>query len=526
MPSFELVNQIDLNLSSYLTFPRLTIRTCVYLLSSLACGNLSAQNHFWGQQFGAATSLTGGAGVSGNRDNASMFYNPGEMGFIDNPKISLSADLYSLDLINLKNVAGNGINAQSTKIQILPQFAGGCFQIKKLPKLKIFYGVFIKNRENVRYDIIHNMMYDVIKGAPGNEFYKARMEYDHSSTETWAGIGVGYKVTDILSVGVSMFGSYLTVESHAAVSINADALLIDSFNRIIPYTATSNEAATVRMDHISLIWKAGIALDLNRVKLGLAVTLPSAHLWGNGSIYKSIEGYNLNVYSPDTTNVFAHPSFLAADEQKGLDANYKTTPSFALGLTYKTQKFKFDFSVEYFMGLDYYDVIRGKDGAYIQPAAAYGGQPIQDFLVVKTHSVPIINLGLGASYKIKEKVKLLAGFYTDFNNRMNFAPYLPGINYNSMTPSYWHLMHFSLGSSIHRGAHDVTFGVSYAFGLAADRNQAINFTEPIHDLWLRGTTNNSLRTNVNSINLIIGYTYFFRGSPRTSEKSIAPPTDW
>ena len=505
---------------------RLPLRAGLCALLSTLGSTAIAQNHFWGQQFGAVTSLMGGAGVSGNRDNASMFYNPGEMGFIDNPKISLSADLYSIDLINLKNVAGNGINAQSTKVQILPQFAGGCFQVKRLPKLKIFYGIFIKNRENVRYDIEHDMMYDVVKAAPGNEFYKARLEYDHSSTETWAGMGFGYKVTDVLSVGVSMFGSYLTAEEHAAISINADALLIDTTNHIIPYTTTSNEAATVRIDHISLIWKAGIGIDLKKVKLGLVVTLPSASIWGKGSIFKSIEGYNLNIYSPDTTNVFAHPSFLASDEQKNLDANYKTPASFAFGFTYKTDKLKFDFSAEYFMGLGYYNVLKGKDGAYIQPSAAYGGQPIQDFLLVRTHSVPVINIGMGLSYKIKEKLKLLGGFHTDFNNRMNFAPYLPGINYTSMTPSYWHLMHFSLGASVHRGAHDVTFGVDYAFGIAADRQQAVNFTEPVQDLWLRGTTSNSLRTNVNSINLIVGYTYFFRGSPRSSEKNLAAPTDW
>ena len=487
---------------------------------------VQAQNHFWEQQFGANATLTGGTGISGLRDNTVLFYNPGEMGFIDIPRISLSANLYGIEIVDLKNVAGTNINAESVRAQFFPQFVGGSFEVKKAPRLKIFYGVMVRHRASVRYNVDVAMNYDVIKGALGNELYSAKLGYDQTGTETWAGIGFGYRINNILSCGLSIFGSYLNVESSTNVSINADALYIDSTNHIVPYTATSNEAATVRMDNVNLIFKLGLALELKHWKIGLSATMPSAHLWGRGSMSKLIEGYNLNIYSPDTTNVFAHPSFLATDEQRGLDVNYKTVPSFGLGITYQHKRFKLDLAVEYFCGADYYDLMRGKDGVFIRPAAAYGGQPIQDFLLVRTHSVPICNVGIGATVKVTSKVKLLIGFRTDFNNKMNFLPYITGLGLNSLSTAYWHLMHFSLGASYFKGPNDFTIGLSYAFGLAAERTQVINFTAPVQDLWLRGVPENNMRTYVNAVNVVIGYTYFFRGRAHSNATADEQLKNW
>jgi hypothetical protein len=109
---------------------------------------------------------------------------------------------------------------------------------------------------------------------------------------------------------------------------------------------------------------------------------------------------------------------------------------------------------------------------------------------------------------------------------MRFSPSTNGINLNSLNPSYWHLLHFSAGASYNRGANDITIGVNYAFGIAADRGEAVNFTDPQQELLLRGAPVKDMRTQVNSVSLIIGYTYFFRGSPRSSEPAAKRMIDW
>ncbi|MFN8276744.1 MAG: hypothetical protein U0T84_04635 [Chitinophagales bacterium] len=484
---------------------------------------LQAQNHYWAQQFGATATLTGGAVIASCRDNTAMYYNPGLMGFIENPKISVSANLYELNMVNLRNVAGSGLDARSTRILFYPQFIGGSFVVKKVPKLKIYYGTFIRNRSSVRYNISHETRYDVIPGAPGDELYKARLEYDMNAIETWFGLGFGYRINDVVSVGGSMFGSYLNLEYRTALETNADALQVDT-SKITPYTAASNDITSFRLDHVSAVFKLGIGLDFKRVRVGLAVTLPSATIWGRGSLFRTIEGYNLNIYATDTHAIFRYPSFLVSDEQKNLKAQYKTVPSFALGATYNFNDLKVDFSAEYFLGIPSYDVVRGADVAAVRPVDAYGGQPVKNFMLIRSGTRPVFNVALGFTYRIRNKIKLLTGFHTDFNNRMNFFPVSSGLN--SLQPSYWHLMHFALGAAYNRGSNDISIGFTYAFGLAADRHGVTNFVSPQQDLWLRGTPTEGMKTYVNNIGLVIGYTYYFRGNTRSSERSDEKVLDW
>lgn len=452
-----------------------------------------------------------------------MYYNPGLMGFIDNPKISVSANIYELNMVNLKNVAGTGLNARSTRILFYPEFLGGSFVFKKVPKLKIYYGTFIRNRTSVRYNLSHEMRYDVIQGAPGDELYKARLEYDLNAIETWFGLGFGYRINDVVSVGGSVFGTYLNLENRTTIETNADALQIDT-SKITPYVAASNELTNLRIDHIGMAFKLGIGINLNKVKVGLAVTLPSASIWGRGSLYRNIEAYNLNIYATDTHAIFRYPSFLISDEQSNLKALYKTVPSFAVGATYSNKDLKFDFSAEYFLGVPAYDVVRGTDEAVVRPADAYGGTPVKNFLVVRTSSKPVANVAIGFTYRIKNKFKILTGFHTDFNNKMNFLPVASGLN--SLEPSYWHLMHFSLGTSYNRGSNDISLGVTYAFGIAADRSGVVNFTSPDQYLLLRGAPSEGMKTVVNNIGLVIGYTYYFRSNMRSSERSEERIQDW
>ncbi len=473
-----------------------------------------AQNHYWSQQYGAAATLSGGAEIAGVRDNTALFYNPGAMGMIESNKISISANVYEAQVVTLKNVAGKDIDARSFRALIYPQFIGGSFYVKKVPKLKIMYGTLVRNRSSLRYNATHETYTDAIPGSPGLEYYKARLEYEFNSTETWAGLGFGYRLNNNFSAGVSVFGSYTNLETITALSAGADGVF-----GITPYTATVNDYGSVKIDHINFIAKAGIAAEFPRLRLGLAITMPSAKIWGQGNMTKTFELHNLNLYAEDTTAiVFKYPSLLVSDEQKNLKSQYKQPASFALGAEYKWKRVKVKLATEIFLGMPQYEVLRGVDEAFIRPANAYGGQTLKDFMVVKSRAAPVVNISIGGTFRIKNKFKVLTGFRTDFNNRMNFGTSQYDSRLGSITPPNWHLLHFSAGASYYRGASDITLGFSYSFGIAADRKSAVNLNDPKQNLLLRSTPENVMRTNVTNFGLIVGYTYYFRGNPRASEK--------
>ena len=156
-------------------------KSFIFLFVFLIAKIIFSQNHYWTNQYGATNTLLGGANTASVRDNAAIYYNPGCMGFIDNPKISISANVYKADFLNLKNVGGDNINAKTTKVLFFPEILGGNFTVKKVPALKIFYGILTRNRESVRFSAKNEMLYDLIPNSPNQEYYKGRLDYNFNS---------------------------------------------------------------------------------------------------------------------------------------------------------------------------------------------------------------------------------------------------------------------------------------------------------------------------------------------------------
>lgn len=481
----------------------------LFLCSSFTYG----QNHYWSQQYGAINTLIGGSNVAEVRDNASIFYNPGASGFIDHNKISVSANIYEAQFVNLKNGLGNGNDAKSFRALIYPQFVGGSIVVKKVPKLKIMYGSLVRNRASLRFSVSSEGFDEVIPLSVGKEFYKSFYQHEFNTTETWAGIGFGYKINKNFASGLSFFGSYSNYENISRVSSSLDA-----FYSNIPYVASVSENSSTRFDHVNFILKTGLAAEFNNLKLGLSITLPSIKVWGKGSLTKSFETQNLHYHATDTSALYyRNATFLISDEQRSLKSNYRIPASFALGGAYQFKKILFRLSTEIFLGISEYTVIQGDNQARIRPTALYGNDVVKDFLQVKTKVSPVVNVSAGLIYKVKDNLKLLTGFRTDFNNNVNFTSNSFAESYGSISPFQWHLLHFSGGASYFRGSSDITFGLNYSFGIKAQQNNMITLSEPRQDFLLRGLPNQDSKANIHNIGLVIGYTYFFRRSPKSSE---------
>ncbi len=50
------------------------------------------ETNYWTHALGTRSALMGGAVVAGVRDNSAIWYNPGALGFITNPSLSISAN--------------------------------------------------------------------------------------------------------------------------------------------------------------------------------------------------------------------------------------------------------------------------------------------------------------------------------------------------------------------------------------------------------------------------------------------------
>ena len=93
---------------------------------------MAQDDHYWSQQYGAESTLLGGAMVGGASDNSAVYYNPGALAFITNPSLSIDANVYRMDKTLISDGAGNGINLNSAQISIYPQIISGMVKLLRM----------------------------------------------------------------------------------------------------------------------------------------------------------------------------------------------------------------------------------------------------------------------------------------------------------------------------------------------------------------------------------------------------------
>lgn len=473
-----------------------------------------AQNHYWSQQYGGQATLTGGTAVAGAVDYSAIFYNPGGIGFIDSARLTASTYIYGIEYANLKNGAGSGLNLKSVRVNIIPQLLAGRIRIKKVPKLKLIYGTLTRGRSNMRFTFENDNQYEIIAGSPGLENYKARLELVNNSVEQWFGLGLAYKVNEHWSVGLSSFGVYTHMEVRSTLNSNAEGL-----NNNVPYIATVNEYNAMRLNQFSQIFKLGAAARFKNLQLGLALTLPSIKVWGEGKLEKSFEVYNLNQNAADTTMpAQKYPSYVISDVQGRLVANYKIPLSASVGVKLVYPKFSIAASLEYFMGYKNQLILQGANRVVVRPGGLSVSDTINNFMRLATSASFVVNAGLGAEVKLKPNLSLLMGVRTDFSNQTEYLPTNSALNVLTVRTPVWHYVYLSTGFTYKLYLHHLTAGFDYGIGIGGGKQQLLNLTEPKQEIYLRGNLNNNMTTAVHKLNIILSYTYFFKAK----EKHFGP----
>lgn len=481
-----------------------------------------AQNHFWAQQYGAENTLLSGAVIAGTRDNSAMYYNPGGLGFIDVPKVSISATAYGVDLVNLKNGAGTDLDLRSNKLVIYPQIASGSLTIKKNPKFKMVYGTLIRYRTALHFEQQTTKNYDVFKNLPGDEFYDARVEYDFNSTGNWLGGAFAYRINEHCSIGYSQFFSYLNLQYRQSLNITSDNKLRDIY-----FVSANYSNINFTINNINSIEKIGFAYEKkvrkkeNLIfKFGLTVTMPSLKIWSKSKVYQSLELNNIGDGTTSSLDTVKSVSSILNNSNSNIKTNYKEAASIGIGMELEGKRFRMNFAAEYFIAIKEYNLIKDNSLTVKRPVINNSPEYVTDFMTVQQATNHIVNFAIGAEYRLKTKEKkenkfttwsLLAGARTDFNNhdiRYKKVKAVKG-SQEAFNPDNWRYIHFSLGASFDRKTDKISFGIDYGLGITNKTLQAVNISEPDAQNYLLGIKQNTVKPRIHSISLVMGYTYKF-----------------
>jgi hypothetical protein len=472
--------------------------TCFLFLSFIlpAINPIIAQDdHYWSQQYGAESTLLGGAMVGGASDNSAIYYNPGSLAFISNPSLSIDANVYRMDKTVITDGAGNGLNLNSAQISIYPQIISGMVKLLKNDRVKFSYTLLTRNHNNIlmntRYTSTASQN-DPENPIPGATTFVGAYDYVNQLDEQWLGMGAGYKLSDELGIGATLFGIYRG-QTYQLTNYTREVNYIDPY---YTYGTITNDES-VKYTSVRMLAKFGMAYVRSKWKFGLTLTTPSFGIYSTGSIQRE----NSNIIVSENPEDMKD-NFLIMDSKSGLTAKYKHPLSVAFGINYQTLKTRIVFSAEYFSRINTYHLLEPVSEPFVYPTSYLDSADIKplidSYLHVENASRPVFNAGIGFSQKVFKQFTLLLGAYTDFTS-YDKPPEADELLHGS---GGFDIYHFCIGSSYHKQKHTVTVGFSCAITPSEHIppytiiNQTPEFTEK------------ALLT-ARSYSIILGYTYYF-----------------
>ena len=459
-------------------------------------GNIIAQDdHYWAQQYGALSTLMGGAVVSGVNDNSAVYYNPAALAMIDNPSLSIDANVYRIDKILIRNGAGDGVNLNSSQLSVYPQIISGMINLFKSGKVKLSYTMLTRNHSNILINTRYTgkQIYE-IPGYPGlsSTSFVTAFDYVNQINEQWFGIGAGYQATEKLGIGMSLFTSYRG-QSYQLTNYIREVSPVDSGYM---YGNQTNDEA-IKYYTLRLIAKFGLIYSTGNWKYGMTLTTPSIGIFGRGNIQRELS----NIIISDNPG-YTENNFIIGDRQTNIKAAYRHPVSIAMGLEYYTSKTRLSVSAEYFLKIKEYTHINPAVEPFIYPPSFVDSidyKPLIDnFLHVENAAKSVLNVAIGYNQKITKNLSLILGAATDFSS------YLSTARSNILLHGFgdWDIYHLSAGLSYHREKHTVTMGLSYA----VTPSKAI---QPYSMVFPKPETSTHANLSANSYSIVLGYTYFF-----------------
>jgi hypothetical protein len=256
------------------------------------------------------------------------------------------------------------------------------------------------------------MNLDLIPSSPGTENYVADFYYRWSYQNHHGGAGIGYKVSESLSLGYSLLVSYTDDQFYNLVTANAFTLSADPSGGQNQLLAGSMYQMNYSMFDVRLLNKLGLHGKANNWSFGLNFTLPSLKVFGDGKVIRQYTYSNIHK-DPESAEV---SSLYSGGRQKKCTSHFKDPFSIAAGINYATRSGKtiLLFNAEYFFGIQAYPYIEAKTDPGENGFDYTSGDP-KEWLSFANQHEPILNLGVAIKQKISQDLTLSGGYRTDFN---------------------------------------------------------------------------------------------------------------
>ena len=450
--------------------------------------------HQWSEHFGARASLLGGAATSGLGDNATVYYNPAAMSFVENPSLSITVNAYRIRNLKLENALGKDLDLKSTQLSTSPNLIAGILRLGKKKKLSLGYGVITRRSYTAKYDFLHEANYEILESTAGPERFVASYNLFHQLTEYWGGFALSYPLSETFSVGFAHYGIYREVKYNNSNEMS-----------VLPSDYTTGDITSISTNisfnywNVKGIFKPSIAFHIENFKLGISLTTPSFNMLGRANVYRDFSFLNID------EGIGTDLTFI--DRAEKVKVQHKENGALAFGVSWRLgKKAWLHVTNETFFGGTFYYIFNPDQQPNVYPVIIPDEDVLeffgnQNFLAFGEETHAITNLGMGFETQLGPRWDLYLGARTDF--LYNEQPYFL-FNKIGIEGSKWNLYHFSLGMVYKtKKGKKYTIGLEYGFTPRKEFYHIQDFTTPLVKNSLLGNGSRGAYANQFSFKLLI-----------------------
>jgi hypothetical protein len=478
------------------------MRRCLQLFPlALLCftHTIAQDNHYGWMQYGSRNSILYNAGLSQFEDQSAVIMNPATLSYATSSSFNFNTNAVGFNYINFKNGLGQGFDLTSGNLNVLPSMASGVLKPKRKEKDWVLgYALYHSAVDKLNFTDRTEQKIDLIdeSESPGAENYLSQFQLNANLDEVSMVAGVGWNVSDRISLGLSQTFVY---RSHAITEkFTANAIPEPDAGASVDLVSTDYDVY-LKYWKIYTYTKLGMTAKAGKWDFGVTLSTPALGIMGSGEMNADLRLVNVRIGNDPSQ---PRLDFLANGRFEKLKVKYKLPWALALGANRRFANVRWYGGLNFYSDVKQYRVLDPGNAAFVQPPNDQNVLITDDVLSLYDAKRFVFNGSLAADWIIRDDYHMLFSLRND-NYYSDLGRQDEGL---SAPKKVWNNYHLTFGTQRNFKSSQWVIGLRLNMGRRKDFPQPFSFNDPSEGNFFQGNTKTGTISST-GVQLLLSYTF-------------------